>query len=340
MQFAVTLLPIFRVWQLFCLSPFGLTKKGLKVSRENTHRSIVIVCLIIHTIILIHGLVYSSYFIGWTTSKSTVLNYSNLISLTSTRSLTILIIIESFVKRSTQIHFLEKISKIDSILTYKLNINIKFDAYRQSNLIWSTIWLLFFMIDVVAVFVFVYLYTDEYFLRLWAAIAIPFFICSLRYHQMVTYVMLIRNRYMIINEVIRDIHKTNNTKMNNRDISLTANIFVKKAQSTANVDQFIIFKKLNDLREVYQLLYESTEYINDIFRWSLPINIAIGFHEALVNTYFVFVCLISPKIDLWRQIAAGILTASYHFMEIIALSDTCHYSSEEVSAQFFIFPNK
>lgn len=327
MQFIETILPSLRVWQFFCLSPFALTKKARWPKIERYFDLFCIAYIVVESAVLVHGFVFTNYYLDWK-HYSVVLVYGDFVTMTLARVLAILIVIESWKKRCQQINFLEKISKADSILAYRLNINLRYEANRRESSRKSIMWLLSFVaLQVIFLTLLISDPLSQRMLRFWLTYTVPFFICSLRYHQMVTYVRLLRLRFKAINNFIQSFCLLNQGQVINHDLLR----IMQPAQSESEDRKRSLYKKLIEIRAVYQLLYEASENINGLFRWTLPINIANDFQKGLTNIFFFLTITLqweSGSLNT-KQVPRPLVWAIYNIGQILILSNACQHACKE-----------
>lgn len=332
MQFIETILPTFRVWQLFCLSPFALTKKTRWPTVVRPFNVFCIAYLAIESAILVHGFIFTGYYLDW--ERPVVIVYGDLITMTLARALGIVAVIESWKKRSIQIGFLEKIAKVDVILTYRLNIDPRYDANRREILWKSMAWLMSFMALQVYVITSILIDdNDPMFFHFWLVYMMPFFICSLRYHQMTTYVRLVRFRFEAINDFIQNVCFLDENRVTlNRDLLTMMKSFVKTipASSPFEDNKMGLYHQLIEVRNAYQMLYDASEDINTLFRWTLPINIANDFQKGLTNIFFFITLVLKWDSGSNLNKIFGPLTwAVFNIGHIMILSSACQNACEE-----------
>lgn len=192
LRFITTLLPIFYLWQTFSLCPFALKKISLQPTIHKTHTIIFIGSISIQIVVMIHGLIKSNNYIE--NQISDIMQFVYVYSMFEIRLIGIIILIESKVKQSTHMDLLMKIAEIDSILSEKLKINLKYTKQRRSSLIRSIIAaFLYFTLEVTS-FIISYIEEEGFFTIFLILHMIPLFICSLRYTQVISYLYLVRHR--------------------------------------------------------------------------------------------------------------------------------------------------
>lgn len=185
-----TLSPAFFIWQSLSMSQFTLKRKTFTPKLHNNHNILAASSLIIQLIVLIHGFYDPKLYID--ESLNFVLIVLSVATVALYRSSSILFIIESRLNRENEIRFLSLIAKSDEILTHKLHVDIKYVDQKQKNFRQLIVRILVVLI-VNAVFIFDWLVikvpTQS---TIWSCfVAFPILICSMRYHQIISYVNLV-----------------------------------------------------------------------------------------------------------------------------------------------------
>lgn len=332
MKFIETILPSLRVWQFFCLSPFALDEKTRWPRIERIFNAYCIAYIVVESAVLVHGLVSPDYYLE--RSFTIVLVYGDLVTMTLARVLAILIVIESWKKRSMQIEFLEKISRADSILAYRLNIDLRYEENRREMTWKSAAWMLAFL--VMQVIFLSLLFADSRsrrMLRFWLSYMTSFFICSMRYQQLVTYVRLLRFRFEAINRYIQSVCLLNQRRAINHDLLKIMQNVSKTLPTKIESDdrKTFLYKKIIEVRAAYQLLYEASEDVNVLFRWTLPINIANDFQKGLTNVFFFMTIILhwdSSEASNVMQLPRPLIWAIFNIGHILVLSSACQHARE------------
>lgn len=93
----------------------------------------------------------------------------------------------------------------------------------------------------------------------------------------------------------------------------------------------MLYKKLVDVRTAYQLMYEASENINKLFRWTLPINIANDFQIGLTNTFLFITFMLqwNEETSNWKKVSGPLIWAMYNIGHILILSSVCQQACEE-----------
>lgn len=336
MKFIETILPSLRVWQFFCLSPFALTEKTRWPKIDHNFNLYCLIYITIESVVFLHGIIFPRYYLNMDKDAPPITKYGAFIAMTLARVVAILCVIESWKKRPLQIKFFGKINKIDSILAYRLNIDLRHEANRRETTWKSIIWLLS-IISLHAIFLTVlFINSDplsEEWMGFWLGYMVPFSISSLRYHQMVTYVRLVRHRAEAINNFLKELCSLDERAAINNDLMNIMRSVDKTLSANFEPDdsKMLLYNKLIEIREAYQQLYDASQDINVLFRWTLPINIAIDFQKGLTNIYYVIVLMLT-----WNSKESNAMTALvpmlwgiFNIGHILVLSSACQQTTEE-----------
>lgn len=331
MRFIRTVILSLRVWQILSLSPFAISRKKLRPNLNNFYNIIAIAIILIIFTGLIHGWIYNQQYVKW---ENRLQAYYNIYALNFTKILALLHIIESCYKRTLQLKFFEKINRIDSILCYKLNINIDFEQQRRENIIKTSLWILLSLFYYFLLILLSYLHNGDLKPVYYVFVSFPNFICSQRINQMTVYVRLLRYRFEIINQFITKyfLNDENTIQMIDHNPNAVKNFTKLKAfEEKSTEEKILACKKLSEMRNAYQLLHEGADFINELFSWTLPLSLAQAFQTTLVCTYIFLICAINIQKDqlLWFGLVTMFVMTSYSFFHIVVISVACQCCVDE-----------
>lgn len=330
MKFLTTLAWPLRVWQIFAMAPFAVTNKTLFPVTDVKLKFYAIVWLLLHIVLLILCVVYSSTYLDW--SELPIGNYDTLMAMITIRLLSVLIVGEAIFKVHKQIEFLQRINHIDLILRHRLQVHVDYKKHQLQCNILTTIWIFVCFSCAICVFVVFNVNEDEFDECFWVLYAFPFLIYSLHYQRMVVYLHAIRLRYQMLNQFIEKVCMFQERGVVNNVILQAFKQMSKVAFADCPVEQLISKSQLMDIRNIYQIMYETTNIINDMFWWSLPLCIGIDFHRLLVNSYLLFGVLLFHA--QWKSLAIACLWGGVNVSHLILLSHACHSTNKEVRRFF------
>lgn len=327
MKFLISLRWPIRVWQILGLAPFGVAHKPLLPVKSLQLELYTVVLLLMHFIFLILSIVFSSIYIE--RPELEIGNYDSFVAMIMIRLTACIIVGEAILKLNKQTNFLQQIIRVDFIMHRKLEIHIDYKKYQFQNNVFTSAWMLISCSCVVCVFIIFHALDDKINERFWLIYAVPFIIYSLYYHRVVFYVHEIRRRYQILNGFIEKICLFQERGVVNSEVLQAFKGISKTAYADCPVEQLISESQLKDIRNAYQLLYETTNTINDMLWWSLPLCIAIDFHRLLVNSYYIFAVWL---LELhWKYLIVAVSWGGANIVHLILLSHACHSTTKEVS---------
>lgn len=290
-----TLFPAFFIWQSLSMSQFTLERKTYAPKLHNNHNILASLSLIIQLIILFHGFYNTKLYTD--ESLNFILIVLSIASVTLYRLSSISCIIESHLNRKNEMRFLSLIAKSDEILMDKLHVDMKYKEQWQNN------------IQQLIIRILVYLILNGANIIDWIVVEVPvestiwfyliafqIFICSMRYHQIISYVNLIHDRYKLLNEYIEKIRCQ---KIGS--IGLLFEVTHKHSVEpwkNNNFESAMIRNKLKIIQEIQRHLLDARAIINNSFKWSLLFNLVNDFHITLTSAYFLVFLMINHALAI------------------------------------------
>lgn len=335
MQFLKALFPSFYVWQIFSLSPFSLVKDSLTPKCKRIHNCMTIVSVIIQFAVLIHGFFDLSYVNH--SHHLILLSMGDIVLMTLVRCTSISIVLESWWKRPLHIAFLTKIHQIDTILTSKLQIDLKYETQQKKHFNIFIVFVVCYLsasASVMAVSIIAELPPFQLF---WTLYIIPLFVCMMRYQQFTSYVHLMHDRYKAINDhmersmIIKPYHgSTPNDTQNLKNVVhiVHSQKFKRNRIDDIDVEAFLVVNQLKHIQRVHRLLYESNKILCRAFRWSMLLNVCNDFVNILINYYWFTTNLITG--DSKVQLVGAFSWSSINIILLVSLSNACEIASHEV----------
>lgn len=321
-----------RVCQLICLSPFSLKTHQNDSSTSNSVRKVfAFVIILVQFLVVIFSIVFNPMIVNPKLSR-TIRTFDCAV-LTLIQLNALVIFIESYAKRSTEIDFLQKINTIDFILEFKIGIHLNYVEQQFCHIKRLVRWL---VIDVTVFIVNVtifYNFSPENMYMWWTILFLSFSVCSIRYCQMVSYVYLIQYRYFRINEFIDKFDLFGqNIDVFNIDLATAIQSLNDNSHYDGRIYNYtskVVYQKLVDLRRVYRLISSASQNINHMFQWSISSNITNDVLHILINSYWILRLLIEGYKGIAYMIIPGLWTL-VNINHLISLSSLCHHASSEV----------
>lgn len=317
------------IWQIFGTAQFIVINKSIPVKNTNL-KFFAVFLLLIYIIMLIVGIAFPSIYLDW--ANDGYVNMNDFFTQMTIRLTACVIMAESILRLNKQIHFLQKVIGIDFIFRQKLQIKLDYkkEQFQNNNL--SVVWIVTIILGSICVFFVIYIFYGAIDVQFWLWYILPFLLYSIQYHRIVLYVRLILRRYKILNQYIENICALQEKNADNSKLLVRF-----KAMASVDFADFpepvMTNSQLIDIRNVYQILYETTELINDMFWWSLPLCILIDFHRLLVNCFYIFAIFLL-EID-FHLLAVAIICGSINIAHLILLSHACHSTCKEVRLKIF-----
>lgn len=313
------------IWQLFGMAPFKFVNKSSLSTKNTQLQYYTITLLLFHFILLIIAIFFSSTFINW--SPVSYINYDNFLSMLSIRLVACIIVAEAIFKLNKQIEFFRRIIRVDHILSHKLRIEIDYKKEQIQNNILTAVWIVMCFVCIICVLIALNTINISTTTGFWLWYSVSFTVYSIHYHRIVLYVHLILLRYKSINQFIEKVCSIEWKKAESPEYFLA---FKQMSQvGYDRIEQPMTISQLADIRKAYQILYETTDLINDMFRWSLPLCIGIDFHQLVVNFYLTFVVLLMST--EWNALLMNTTWGIINIGHLICLSHACHCTRKEVS---------
>lgn len=321
-----------RVCQLICLSPFALkTHRNDGTTSNGARKVFASVIILAQFLVIIFSIIFNSMIVNSKLPQSVKTFDSAILILLQLTAL--VIFIESYARRSTQIDFLHKMNTIDFILEFKIGIHLNYVEQQCCDIKRLVRWLVIDITEFIVNSVLFYCFFPKSTYIWWTMLSLSFFVCSIRYFQMVSFVHLIRYRYRRINEFMDNFNLfEQNTDTFNVDLvtsiqSLCTNTHGKDQKN--HYTSKVVYQKLVDLRRVYRLISSASQNIDDMFQWSIPANLSNDVLHILINSFWILRLLIKQD----KGIAYIIIPAFWTLVNInhiVSLSSVCHHASDEV----------
>lgn len=324
MDFFNTISVAFCLWQYICFSPFSLKSSKKSFISKKVRKIFSLTVISIQLLVMILCMVFVDQFVYRKRAES--IKVADTITMILVQLTALVIFYESYVKRSIQKEFLQKINSIDFILEFKSGIILMYAKQKKTNdqrLIW---WLLLsfsiFLTNLVISWI-----SFQILYRWWIMVYASFLICSLRCYQIITYVDIIRIRYCEINKYIKKLEiQANNHDTIDDDLQQTLTndcTILKKTKSTC------IFQQLINLRRVCRLLSEANRNVNEMFQLSIPLIVINNLIHIMVNSYWILRIIFSTKAP-FQFLVPPMLWTFLNLKHIFLLSSVCFYATIEV----------
>lgn len=272
---------IFRLFQIFHLCPFSMS------GRPNITFYLKIYSIfgiLIRFVVLAYTSIEHKLFIpvfrngiSWTIMCAMV---------GCVRSLELIICVEVYFQRDKHFQFLTKLNHVDYLLVDKLSVNMKYNHLKRHTYSVAFAWILFHLS---IIFIIIYLSLNDIDKTILKFVYFQSFIgASIYYLQITFYVRMLGSRFKLLNEIFDEMSLIKTNKFPSCDPGIAHVIYYELGLSDnvySSSAQFIL-KQMIVIRKIYHELWELTEYVNHMFRFSLPACIGMDFVSMLSVVYW------------------------------------------------------
>lgn len=325
MQFLETISLIFRMWQIFGLSPLTLDTDSFQPKLSNLQLTYSYLLIILESIILIWIVVCMNLYTDWTLPKLVI--YLNLIMLTVAQLLNIVIYIEALAKRATQIEFYRKMQKIDNIFAKNFGIQQNYKSTRRQIILNGIFWIM----EAILLSVFlVWMAASEGNQKMTIFIGVYMlstFTNMIRYMQFITFVCLIKIRCEVIKERLMQTICFEADDLNELEGDKIVPVLVKLDIRGMSLEKMTVYQEIILLRQCYHCLWEASAIANRCFRWTMLF--ALGNHFFLLVTNFYWTFLLTVFRDAANPLAT-IVWAIVNTRRMVAICNICYKTIKEV----------
>lgn len=295
------------------------------------------ISIVIQSIVFVYGLYdFDHYTIS--VDRSIVVYVADILSMAFIRSIAIIIVIESWLKRSLHIEFLTRIDQIDTITRNKLWIDLRYNLQQRKFFRKLFIWIGAQLSLELAVVVMASLVQLNVLQIYWLLYTVPLFMCLMRYQQFISYVELLHDRFKVLNQYIESLTMTEIPNHSDPEIPTNSNddrhqnISQSQTRNFSRIRQveaFVIHNKLIHLQRTHRLLIEANVMLCHLFNWSMLLNMGNDFFNVLINLYWVIINFVrnDSKLELIGIFAWGM----FNITMLVTVSKACHWASYEVN---------
>lgn len=263
----------------------------------------------ISTLLLFALSMYYTQFYSFTSLSNTVTN----VIYTLIWMVHLLIVFESMLESNTQKQLIEKFNHIDELFRFNLNTKIAYHA-EKSDLLLKNL-LLSVCIVPIYIAITVYLFWQSQTFNTMYLSTFSFYIIRMRVSQTLLFVILLRNRLILINDKLKFISKVVRTP-NNEALQPQRRLVSIFSCSSLNFPKSVA---LLSLKQIYQELHDICGLINSAFGSSLLGILTQNFVDLITNSYWAY--LLRNDINNFF-IFAGLL-----FPNLSVLAFFCFYCS-------------
>lgn len=136
--------------------------------------------------------------------------------------------------------------------------------------------------------------------------------------QVSAYVLILKNRYKILNEHLQDLQKNDNDNKEIANIKLTPPIPPK-------------LRALRIICPIHHEITKAGKIINEVFGLQLLITFGVIFVSITVGLYYVCIYIQKEMESKWESVFGAFLIALRYIVDTLLLCYACHSTIEEVN---------
>lgn len=167
---------------------------------------------------------------------------------------------------------------------------------------------------------------DFYF---WMAYAFPHFLTRLGQMQVMTYILVIRQKVLMLSEYSQKMAKM--YELSERELFASRAVIKVRSwpanHSARKIDESVIYR----VQKMHRLIWESSVIVNDIAYWSTPIGFFNDFFILILNTFWFVVFLLDDydtPIEVFLFISLWIFST---LKSILFATINCEITNSSVS---------
>lgn len=322
MRFRRVLFPLVRVCQYSGLCPISVygsdTNSALSNKRKRFATLTAAIC-VVQLLLCIYTFTHTNNIFD--SSRSRMFVYTNMYVTFTMRVHAIIVLVESFVKRSIQLELFEKIDEIETIFIEKLNRKSNDERLRRRFRHFVIVWIVKFVVFNLIILLAGILTSEWRIVNALAITCAPLYISTLFYAQLMVYLDVVKYNIESINDCLaklRDAPRFHWTRWNSQPLPATEMI---------DVPQQLVY-----LRICYSKTWEASILINSCVRCSLLLGINNDFVFSVANLYSILYLVFKLPFAMtyWRLLVRA-MWAGLNVSHVWILSMICEQILEQVS---------
>lgn len=327
MEFLKPILPVFRMWQYCGLAPLSL-EIGFPSTKFYKYYSYSIIFIQVITYVI--GIAYNDFYVDWT--DLSIMSYMDLITLNAVHFISILIHIETIIKRNKQIQFYKKIRQIDRIFSENLGFHQNFYLLRNQTALDCGFCILELSLMYVTNVIYSIQNNKPKFLNYWFIYSVPLAISNIRYIQFVAFIRLIKLRLEVIHCCFKRIILFENIELNKVIVGLGPNnqIRVEFDPFGLDTESSLVYEEIIFLRQCYYFLWEASVLVNKSFHWTMPFAIGNDFCTLVTNFYWIFLWMVQPSMSDLSVLFVSIVWGLANVRHFVTITNVCQRTIDEV----------
>lgn len=302
---------LFIIWQIFGIFYPSVNSKHL-LSKLFIKLVWFLFLITYFSVVFLHGIIESYRYIK--KAKLNIFTTSDMLTMNLFRFLSLIMIIELFLKRKIHAKIISRMYRIDAIICDKFFIKMKIVEQRK-EIFWKTLMWLFVFIFTEGVslsYLTLRLKGFDYVLYL-ELFAIPLWFSGIYYFEFYCFVFLVTHRLNVFIEILKK-------------------SFLRESQMTRPRKHLNLDYLLKYLWDFYEELSQTVDCINHLFAVSMSVNLTTSFLNLLSICYYAFSHIVgSNKESTQEGIILFSLLAIYSCFCILTAVNMCHRFHNEVT---------
>ncbi|KAI9577091.1 putative gustatory receptor 2a [Glossina fuscipes fuscipes] len=323
------------VYQFANLSPWILDKKTWSFSQSRVLEVYTTIVVIGSSALMLYSLFTDDILVK--ASDNEIGQTVDSIQMVGIRMAHIASVLESLLRKNDQRKFYDEVKEIDRMFESSLGITINNHLFRRKTVNRGVAMFLIYMLSEFFILASKLITTKHNFFLFWMFYLLPMLICGIRYFQMFTSILIIKER---LNELIAVLDEVNLTAESSDEMqdylknptpmrTITTqnhcrNIFSPKRQQEPNIENSPLIK-LVVIRNIYDRLHSQSVVVNHCFGVSMLINVGNDFISITSNCYWIFINFkdFSSTVIDFLQIACSAIWSVPHLLNVLVLAFIC-----------------
>ncbi|XP_017474702.1 PREDICTED: putative gustatory receptor 2a [Rhagoletis zephyria] len=307
--------------QIAALSQWLLDRKNGKVYISRLLECYAICTVTMSLAILVFGVYFDkNYFRESQNDVGQTVDYIQIIGIRISHLVTIS---EAFLQRRGQCLFVKQVREIDRVFECSLNVEVDNRSLRSQLRRRGLIMLAIYVSSELLILFAKFLTKDRHFSIYWLLYLLPFFVCGLRYFQIFTAIMIVRQR---LDKLVLVLNELNLLKT---FPSYETSDWQNRRTDMENPDM----KRLLTIRDLYNRLWELTGTLNADFGVSILTNVGNDFLSITSNCYWIFLNFkgYSATLNDFLQIASSAVWSAPHLFNVLMLALLCERTVQKTT---------
>lgn len=306
MQFAV---PFIRFGQCLGLSPFHMNHGRAFLSH---HRyPFILISIILFSIQLFHLILSFVEIDFWLKRQHAILAYIYFVAPIIVRTQVFVMLIEIYLKRSTQVNIINLLNSLNKILTK--NLKIKNNFKKLQKIIWFMVFCILFDYMLTLTVYFMKRSPRNKYYNLFFLVPS---LLRIPYHNLlILYIYSLLYNIQLINDRLRT-------------IQIEIQLF--------GFEENHFYRELIYFRKSYSVIWNIIKLIEFLIHWGVLISFMYNLMSIITALYWSFMHFFTPNLINNITFASGIIYCFGSFLEIFQFCDACNRVVNAVSWKFYI----